>query len=116
MLVQPKDLRLFLTGESSASSQSPSVPRFEGDEVLWDAEGREAVADRNMEIHAGKLTWHLKLDPAKGDFSWTPSCLGSMLVFWSVYKNVVEDSQDEKVIVNFSIFIQEKKYVSMTHR
>ena len=39
-----------------------------------------------------------------------------MLVFWSVYKNVVEDSQDEKVIVNFSIFIQEKKYVSMTHR
>jgi len=78
--------------------------------------GREAVADRNMEIHAGKLTWHLKLDPAKGDFYWKPSCLGSMLVFWSVYKNVVEDSQDEKVIVNFSIFIQEKKYVSMTHR
>ena len=46
--------------------------------------GREAVADRNMEIHAGKLTWHLKLDPAKGDFYWKPSCLGSMLVFWSV--------------------------------
>ena len=46
-----------------------------------------------------KPTWHLKIDPGKGDSCWKPSVLGDMLVSWRLTQMKCKKSIEKYPVV-----------------